>query len=415
MRKLRIAQVSKADAHGGGASRVAEILADGARRHGLISHHWASWAGKGFDDEQVFSLYGKRDSLVRNAHTVVKRIGFPELMPFELIPMARSGMLKNYDLFHFHDISSAISPLTLRFIARSLPVVWTIHDCSPFTGGCLYPMGCERFKQGCGSCPQLGIWPVDTVVDGTRVGRRSKEVLHQKGDVVSITPSRWMSDLAYSSGMFQQKPIVVPNGIDERVFFPTDKIEARRKIGIPSNRRVILMSAGNLLDERKGTRFALEAIEAVRDLDPFLLLVGSLSEEDVRLFEKYDYHHAGYIDSPEKMALVYSAGDIFLFCSLADNHPLSVLETMSVGTPTVGFATGGIPEIVIQDFNGYLVPPRNLSALIAGLRRAFDSNLHLIWAKNGRDTVEKSFTSERMTRKHLELYQSFFDSDQRDS
>lgn len=402
---MHIAQISKADAFGGGASRVAEELSQLFRSNGYVSHHWASWAGKGYDHRSIFPLYGRFSSEIRLAHVLVKKAGFPELLPFELAVLLRNNRMHDYDLLHFHDLSSAISPFTLRWLAHKKPVIWTIHDCSPFTGGCLYPMGCEKFKSGCGQCPQIGQWPIDSYLDFTRLNHRIKRGLHAQGRVVTVTPSKWMSDLAYSSGMFSEPPVVIPNGVNTQLYKPSDKQRAKSELGLPTDRRVILLSAGNLLDERKGTKYALEALAEVKELKPFLLVVGLVDNNARDILKEFDYHATGYIGDPAKLALVYSAADLFLFCSLADNQPLVILETMAAGTPMVGFATGGIPEMVEQDKSGYLVPQRDVPSLIGAIRHAFEGNRLSEWAQRARERAVSIYSFDQLRDNHLALYE----------
>lgn len=402
---MHIAQISKADAYGGGASRVAEELSQQFRANGYVCHHWASWAGKGYDHKTVFPLYGRFSREMRLAHMLVKKAGFPELLPFELAVLLRNNRIYNYDVLHFHDLSSAISPFTLRWLSRQKPVIWTIHDCSPFTGGCLYPMGCEKFKSGCGGCPQIGQWPIDSYLDFTKTMHGIKRHLHAKSSVITVTPSKWMSDMAYSSGLFSEPPVVIPNGVDTQLYRPSDKKIARDELGLPNDRRIILLSAGNLLDERKGTKYALEALSELKDLEPFLLVVGSVDDKARKLIDKFDYHATGYIGDPARLALVYSAADLFVFCSLADNQPLVILETMAAGTPMVGFATGGIPEMVEQDESGYLVPQRDVSSLIGAIRRAFEGGRLSEWARRAREKAVSLYSFDRLIENHLSLYE----------
>ncbi|GGY29320.1 hypothetical protein GCM10011289_35450 [Paludibacterium paludis] len=174
---------------------------------------------------------------------------------------------------------------------------------------------------------------------------------------------------------------------------------------MPIDRRIILLSAGNLLDERKGTKYALEALSQVKDLEPFLLVVGLVDDKARDYLKEFDYHATGYIGDPAQLALVYSAADLFLFCSLADNQPLVILETMAAGTPMVGFATGGIPEMVEQDRSGYLVEQRDVPGLIRAIRRAFEGNRLSEWARCARERALLIYSFDRLTENHLALYE----------
>lgn len=402
---MKVAVISKADACGGGASRVAAELVQLLNDRGYVAHHWASWAGSGFKPN-MRPLCGKHFSKLKVLHYGTRKLGFTELMPYELPFLLKNGRIWDYDLIHFHDLSSAISPLTLRYLSRKKPVIWTFHDCSPFTGGCLYPMGCEKYRTRCGRCVQAGTWPIDSWFDFTGFMQGVKRGLAKTGRIVPITPSRWMADTAYSSGMFDYPPVVVPNGVDTVVFKPYPKSSMKMKLGLPQDRTVILVSAGGLLDERKGTRFALDALSQLKDFRPYLLLVGAGGEDVKRLISEFDYTETGYIIDSERLAEAYAAADLFLFCSLADNQPLSILETMATATPMIGFKTGGIPDMVVQNETGYLVEQRDITALVDVLRRALSSPEILVrWGEQACHRAESVYAYNQFIDNHLALYE----------
>ena len=114
---MKIAEVSKADKSGGGASRVAEEIAMGLRAGGDICHHWMKSSSKGFDGVERFPLHCGKFQWVRNkVMSIALRLGYPDFVPDELPELARCA--GEYDLLHFHDLSSAIAPYTLRYLAR---------------------------------------------------------------------------------------------------------------------------------------------------------------------------------------------------------------------------------------------------------------------------------------------------------
>lgn len=402
-RPLKIAVISKADHFGGGASRVAEELTDLLNAGGHRADHWLSWQGAE-NRASARPLYGWLSVPIRAANFALRKLGIAEAIPFELATLYRGGIL-DYDLVHFHDLSSAISPLTLLWLSRRKPVVWTIHDCSPFTGGCLYPMECRNFKRGCGQCPQLGNWPIDSRFDFTRYQRGIKRRLAASGRIHYITPSDWMAETAYSSGMFPTPPDVIHNGIDTKRFHPAEKKAVRSTLKLPPDRTIVLLSAGSLLDERKGVRYAIDALHEVRDLKPFILLVGHSTPQMKELLAGFDLREAGYLGDAADLARHYAAADLFLFTSLADNQPLSVLETMATGTPIVGFQTGGIPEMVRQGESGFLVPQKDVKALSACLRRVLaEPSLLASWAERGALRAQTMFSHERFIENHVALY-----------
>lgn len=407
---MRICQISKADSFGGGASRVAEELTSLLRGNDYGAEHWVSWSGKPLDYIARHPLYGRFERKIRAAHYVAKRVGFPEYLPLELPMVTRRGRIFGFDIAHFHDLSSAISPLTLAALARRMPVAWTIHDCSPFTGGCLYPMGCERYMTGCGSCPQSGVWPIDSIVDTTRIGWRIKKFVHGSPNLHCITPSEWMARMAMKSGMFKEPPRVIPNGIDTDLYRNYNKREVRRELKIRETGPVVLLSAGHLKDERKGIRYSLAALRAVADLNPFVIVLGAAEPDFFKQLEPFEYLAPGYVSEPKDLARYYSSADVLLFCSLADNQPLSIIEAMSAGTPLVGFATGGIPEMIIQDETGFLVRQKDEDALAAALRYGLEPSRCRRWSENCRKHALQNFSHAKLLDRHLAFYQDLIDN-----
>ena len=288
----KIAIVSKADSFGGGASRVADDISFGLRNKGYLVHHYMGWSGRGYTDVDK-PLYGKYSKEIWFAQKVLKKLCLPEVFPLELLMFKKGEKIKGYDIFHFHDLSSAISPLTLLYISKTTPVIWTIHDCSPFTAGCLYPMECKNYKIGCGHCPQLGEWPLDIKFDTTRLLFFIKKLIHKDGKITLVSPSNWMAKQAYDSGLLKHYPVVIPNGVDTNIFKKLNKKNIREKLGLPTQRLIVLLSAGKISDVRKGIRFSVEALQHIRDLNPFILITGAMDKEMETLLFGLDYKSVG--------------------------------------------------------------------------------------------------------------------------
>lgn len=402
---MRVAEVSKSDIVGGGASRVAEEIAVGLRADGIRCDHWSRFSSRGFDSKTRFPLYGGRTSrFFSYIHRFFLRIGYPELLPLELITLKRLGW-KQYDVFHFHDLSGAISLSTLRWLSKRRPVVWTFHDCSPFTAGCLYPMGCERYKNGCGKCPQLHRWPLECAMDHTRTLANMKRKLHATRQVVTVAPSSWMADMAVGSGIVLDRPRVIPNGVDVNVFLPNEaRQDAKAFLGIQRNRPVVLVAANSLSDLRKGASYSLEAIRSIRDLNPFVIAVGRSNGVLDEELSGIDHLCTGFVSDQKLLARWYALADVFVFCSLADNMPLVVLETMACGVPMVGFRTGGIPEMVRQNETGFLVEQKDQTGLNDTLRRALTNGVAVKWGAESRRLAESNYSMERFISAHKALY-----------
>jgi glycosyltransferase involved in cell wall biosynthesis len=405
---MKIAIVSKSDRNGGGASRVAEELATWLNDAGHPTDHFVAFHCKEPLSFQR-NLYGERRRyrLCQRIHEKTKEYGFPELLPVEYW-LNLSRILDNYDIVHFHDLHTAISPVTLALTSRRKPTFFTVHDCSPFTGGCLYPMGCEKFTTHCHQCPQLPPGKKkDKIPDRTREIQAIKRWVSGQFHIRYIYPSHWMAQQAQQALKFKISPIVIPNGLDLKPFPLVTKVNIKINLGIPENRKVIVISAHVLDDPRKGVKYAIAALQSVRDLSPFVLAVGICNDELKQALEGLEFREMGYISDPNFLAKVYSAADVMLFCTLADNLPLTVMEAMAASTPVVGFSTGGVPEMIETGRNGILVEPTNQQALNQALRQALLSIDLEAMGQQARKDVENNFSRTVFLEKHLELYQNF--------
>jgi glycosyltransferase involved in cell wall biosynthesis len=404
---MKVAIVSKSDRNGGGASRVAEDLASWLNDAGHPTDHFIAF---NFKEPLSFqrSLYGegRRYRLCKRIHEKTNKYGFPELLPVEYW-LNLSRILDNYDIIHFHDLYTAISPATLALTSRRKPTFFTVHDCSAFTGGCLYPMGCEKFTSHCHKCPQL---PQDgwknQLRDRTKEIQTIKRWVSGQFNIRYIFPSHWMLQEAQKALKFQISPVVIPNSLDLKPFPSVKKADVKISLGIPENRKVVAISAHVLDDPRKGAKYAINALKSVRDLSPFVIAVGLCNDEFKQALEGLEFKEMGYIKDPNFLAQVYSAADVMLFCTLADNLPLTVMEAMAASTPVVGFSTGGVPEMIQTGRNGILVEPTNQQALNQALRQALLSTDLEAMGQQARRDIENNFSKAACLERHLQIYQN---------
>jgi glycosyltransferase involved in cell wall biosynthesis len=404
---MRIAMISKADRFGGGASRVAEELCVLLQSKGHTAHHYVSSAAE--FKPYMKSVYGGRrlGKFVRLAHHCTQRLGLQELVPWEYLVLRLAYGVMDYDLVHFHDLSSAISPLTVRLVARRLPTVWTFHDYAAFTGGCIFPMGCAKYQTDCGACPQMNLWPLSRSegIDFTKQMLRIKRNTFFKEAIHVIAPSEWMVKTARSSGTSFDQLTVIPYGIDVSLYLPLDKQKIRQKLGLTTEKPVVLVSAGDITDKRKGTIHAIDALtKSYPDLNPVVLVVGKMETETKRLFESLEVFETGYLKDDKKKGEYFAAANVFLFCPLDDNMPLTILETMATETPMVGYATGGIPEVVEHQTTGYLAHRGDVQGVVEGLKLALLGKRMFQWGAAGRLKVEAHYSHEIFLANHLKFY-----------
>jgi glycosyltransferase involved in cell wall biosynthesis len=290
-------------------------------------------------------------------------------------------------------------------IPRHVPIVWTLHDMNAFTGGCHYSGGCQRFRSGCGGCPQItNPSPQDVSADSFEAKR-----LAMAGRRIHVTaPSQWMIDLAQQSSVWPEETTFekIHLGFDLSQFYPVDKSEARRQLGIESDAVLIGFGADDLKSHRKGFHHLLNSLRKIQSKSPIEGLVFGAGEippsEDLPKF-----HSQGFVDSVDRQRLIYSAADLVIVPSREDNQPQVGLEAMACRTPVVGFDAGGIPEYVRQGETGCLVPlgdEGRLAESISGLvdlqslrQRLGDSALAMVAAE---------FELEKQTQSYQRTYEN---------
>ncbi len=290
--------------------------------------------------------------------------------PYASTRLADVPLLREADVINFHWVAG-MADLTrdLDFLAHK-PIVWTMHDMNPFTGGCHYSLGCGRFLKSCGTCPLIGS---DDEADPTRGYHEIKQQAYAGLDLTMVSPSRWLAACCHASSLLGGRPLrVIPYGLPTEVFKPYDKAAVRRELGIEQDAKVVLFGAAGIHNRRKGLRFLVDALEILEvnghGEGLVLAMFGDLGEGAPRL--PFPVIPAGYVNNETQLALLYSAADVYVLPSIEDNLPNVVLESLSCGTPVVGFEIGGMPDMVEHRKTGWLVPRGDVYGLADGIRWA---------------------------------------------
>ncbi len=290
-------------------------------------------------------------------------------------------------------------------IAGSVPIVWTLHDMNPFTGGCHYDNNCKQYMNGCGKCPQLGSNNKNDL--SMNIWQYKKKIFDSLAPfhLHIITPSKWLAELASNSPLLKKFDVsVIPNAIDIDELTPRNKKFSRSILGIPEDARVVLFASDSLTEKRKGFSFMAQAMKhaAKKIKNLFFLSLGSghgvFDSSVPRL-------HLGYISQERILSMIYSAADIFLIPSIQDNLPNTVLESMACGTPVLGFSVGGIPEMVIDGKTGILVNSGDINALSEAVIKVLNTPTLLDeMSYNSRQLTEENFNLPIQAQRYQEVY-----------
>ena len=315
------------------------------------------------------------------------------------------------DVLNLHWVTRFLAPSQIAgFLALGKPVVWTLHDQWPMTGGCHYPAGCRQFTSQCGDCPQLDEDPFKIV---EMIFRDKMDAYADR--VAVVTPSQWMANEARASRVFRNSRIeVIPNGLDLRAFSPRPKSQARAALGMPADAFVVLFACSSALESRKGADLLNEiavSLGRMREFDPIrksgrlrLLLFGwSTDGVTSRILRE---KHLGFLNDDDGLAAAYSAADVLLHLASEDNLPNTVAEAMACGTPVIAFDAGGARELVADGETGRLIPAKDVDACVNALCDLIRNRESCATMGNrSRKRMEESFGDDLQARRYLRLFE----------
>jgi glycosyltransferase involved in cell wall biosynthesis len=327
-------------------------------------------------------------------------------------PVIHNEDVKKADIIHLHWVNHGfLNPKHLAEIARlNKPVVWTFHDSNAFTGGCHVRYSCDHFQRECGNCPLLKDADPN---DASHKIWLEKRDAYNKLNFTIVAPSRWMQRSIAESSLMKGKAVSqIPNTLETDVFKPADKTSAREKLGLPKDKFIFLSGfMPSRKDMHKGTCYLLESLELLKNrlgekADQVELVVfGNRNTKDMPEFP-FKTSFLGTINDDGQLALCYSAADAFLIPSLEDNLPNTVIESLACGTPVIAFTTGGIPDMVGHEQNGYLAEYRSSESFADGMQWIIDHPDRGTLQQSARQTVMEKFSEEVVGKKHIEIYRS---------
>lgn len=395
----------------GGAARAASRLLQGERAQeievSLLVHHRT---GKG---EGTVCHAGPVRALVRRLkmglgslpvrsypHAPLNNFT-PAQLPDHLLAEIHSS---DPDIVHLHWLGAGFMCIeTLDKIHK--PLLWTLHDSWPFTGGCHVPFDCTKYRQNCGSCPVLGS---EMSQDLSRKTWNRKKRAWSGLDLTLVAPSRWLADCCRRSSLFGNLPVeVIPNGLDPRLFRPEDKPAARSRLKLPQDRKIILFGGMRAAEDRnKGLHLLLPALRILaRSTTDYMAAAfsshdgGDISESGMPL------HAFGPIHDDRILRDLYSAADVFVAPSLMEAFCQTATEAMACGTPVVAFNATGLRDVVEHQKNGYLATPYESEDLARGIAWVLaDEGRHQMLSRQARSKVETEFAIDKVARSYLELY-----------
>ena len=314
------------------------------------------------------------------------------------------------DVIHLHWINQGMLSLKNleKILASSKPVVWTMHDMWPCTGICHHARECENYRQECGSCPFLyGNGHRHDL--SYRVFRRKQRLYHDYS-LSFVTCSHWLEEKARQSALTTGHKIVcIPNPLNINLFKPHNKVTARERLKLPSNKKLILFGSVKITDKRKGIDYLIESCNILAnkhaELKDQLAVVafGKQSEQlaDLLPFKVYPLD---FVQDEHQLVDIYNAVDLFVTPSLQENLPNTIMEAMSCGVPCVGFCIGGIPEMIDHLHNGYVARYRSAEDLANGICWSLTEGDYQSLSTEARRKVLSTYTEHVVAMKYIGIY-----------
>jgi len=301
------------------------------------------------------------------------------------------------DVIHLHWTAGF---LDYRFFSKNTkPLVWTLHDMNPFTGGCHSSLGCLLYSDNCLDCPQL---------HGTRDQLNAQKSLEYKKKQLNGVPitivclSNWM--LNHSKvGIFKDYVHCrFDHCIDLEIFKPYLREFARNVFNLPLG-KVIFLTLNERFNLGKGSDILEEVVtQFVRDDVIFCNAGKSVSYPHIQ--------NLGQINDERLLALLFAAVDAVVIPSREENSPNLIVEAFSCGTPVIAFQVGGIPDHVKHGENGLLAEDISVKSLQSLLTEFIDRR-YSFSRERIREYAVNHFNMNEQAQKYLNLYHSISEND----
>lgn len=373
-----------------------------AHGHSCVQYVWEK---QGSDPSTI--LLGRpavRWGLYYVPRAIEKLFSLQSYLTLTHVAFERSEHFKAADIVHYQLINN--NYFNIRSLARlsaAKPSVWTLHDMWPITGHCVHAMDCERWLQGCGSCPDLHSYvPMDH--DRTAFMWRAKQKLYTKTDLDMVVSSQWMMDRVKRSPLMSgQRVHKIPFGIDEKIFAPGDRTAVRNRLGIAPDHIVIGVRAST--QPMKGFGLFRAALSQLKTKHPVTILTFDTKGLLDDLSHTFTINDRGWVNDTKGLSEIFQAMDIFVTPSRAESFNMTAIEAMACCVPLVTFDTTPMAGFIERDAAGVTVPYADVTALMAAMQRLVEHpEQREVLGRCGRGIVLKDFTFALHAERMMDLY-----------
>ncbi len=313
------------------------------------------------------------------------------------LPLAHHPLVKEADAVILGWVNQGMLSLKeIGRIAAGRPVLWAMHDMWNMTGICHHAAECARYRMtpGCGECPFVHHHPSET--DLSRRVWKAKRELYSHSDIGFVAVSSWLARCAASSSLMQSSRIfTIPNAfpVEDYSMKPT---RSRKELGLPEDKKLIVMGAARLDDPVKGLEYAVEILNGLRREDAAAVFFGNLRDSHALDGLKIPYVWLGPVADPRD---IYAHSPAVISTSLYETLPGTLTEGQAAGCTPVAFDSGGQRDIISSPAEGYLIAPYDTAAFTAALDSALENPLD---PESLKKSVKDKFSAESVAEAYLQ-------------
>ncbi len=313
------------------------------------------------------------------------------------------------DVVHLHWVNHGMLSLAdiQKMAKQGKPLVWTMHDVWTASGISHHEYYATKsnIDKAANGMPLLL-----SMLDNLVLNRKRK--LYDTSNIVFVACSSWLKNVSKSRVLLAHQQVVnIPNPIDTQLFSPKDKVGLRAKYNLPQDKKLLLFGAMKLSDKRKGIDYLIDACNTFKQCYPqesanveLLIMGGKASDVEQKL--PFVVHSLGFVSDEHVISEVYALADAFITPSLEENLPNTIMEALACGTPCVGFAVGGIPEMIEHQRNGYVATYKNVADLAVGIHQTLFGENSQEWSRNARQKVLAEYSETVVAEQYKQIYQN---------
>ena len=401
---MKVLQINQSDLSGGAA------IASYRLHQGLLEANIDSklLVGNVQKEDKLVQKVPRQGKIDTQLYRITSRLGLNYIHLLSTYNILKHPFYKEADVLNFHNLHTGyFNYLAVSALTKNKPAVYTLHDMWSFTGHCAYSYDCNKWQTGCGNCPYPDTYP-KIKRDNTKWEWKFKNWVYENSNLTIVTPSNWLAQEAKKSMLDRFSVQCIPNGINTKTYQPLDQEKCRQILGIPQGKKVLMFAAQSLTETRKGgdlLKSALLQLPPSLKQELVLLIMGTGGGSFSKTLE-IETVSLGYLNDDHLKSQAYSASDLFLFPTRADNLPLVLQESMACGTPMVSFNIGGVSDLVRPNITGYLAPPEQAKDFARGIIQLLeDEKLREEMSKNCRRIALEEYPLELQAQRYISLYQ----------